>query len=442
MVYLTRKAGPSRTISLVAVGSILSGARLAFGQAVAEPEVDRAGSRAGQGLRHTESFDDYLHGDHATGDWFGLRPKLVERGVTFEASLIADFSKNLRGGLGTAGEAFRHLFDASLTFESEPLLGYKGGKLFVDFQTQAGDNGTELLLGDFQGFSNIDADGLTALYELWYEQILFDGRLRFKLGKLDAAGDFAFVDNGVEFINSSAGADPALLGYPTYPDPATGVLVFVYPVEGLYFGVGAYDGATQDGRPTGMRGPSTFFGKPSDLYLMGEAGLGWEDARGRVGRLGIGVSHHTGTFDVLNGTGRTEDGATAAYLVLDQTLWRENPKDENDNQGFAGFVQFALGEEDVAEADMHAALGATWRGAIPGRDDDILGVMASYVHFSNAAQSAGTFSEDYELAVEAFYKVALTPWVSIKPDLQYIVNPGGNGAEDALVITVRFDATF
>jgi len=50
--------------------------------------------------------------------------------------------------------------------------------------------------------------------------------------------------------------------------------------------------------------------------------------------------------------------------------------------------------------------------------------MLSYVHFSDVARAAGTFTEDYELAVEAFYNIGITPWLSVKPDLQYIVNPG------------------
>ena len=46
-----------------------------------------------------------------------------------------------------------------------------------------------------------------------------------------------------------------------------------------------------------------------------------------------------------------------------------------------------------------------------------------------------------ETAIEAFYKYQLTEFMSIKPDLQYIVNPGGDG-RDAIVAGVRLGMSF
>lgn len=418
-------------------------ARASFAQAIAEPDIDRAGSPAVQGIRQNVGEAHVEAGDRLTGDWFGSRYHLVERGITFEASLIADYSRNLRGGLDTESDAFRHLFDVSLTLESKPLLGYDGGKFFIEFQTESGRNGIDELTGDFQGFDNIDSDGLTSLYECWYEQVLAGGTLRVKVGKLDINGEFAFVQNGSDFIHSSPGADPAIIGYPTYPDPATSFNIFVYPVKGLYLGAGVYDGATQDDHPTGMHGPSTFFGEPSDLFLISEIGYGWDGGPGRLdGRLGVGISHHTGTFDILDKTGHSENGASSAFLTFDQTLWRENPADKSDTQGVRCFIQLGFGEEDIAPVDTHVGSGVVWAGLIPRRDNDDIGLGLSYVHFSHAARNGGFFTEDYELAIELYYKLALTPWLNLKPDLQYIVNPGGNGNPDALVATLRAEVAF
>jgi porin len=55
----------------------------------------------------------------------------------------------------------------------------------------------------------------------------------------------------------------------------------------------------------------------------------------------------------------------------------------------------------------------------------------------------GVFSEDYELAIEAFHRVQLTPWIALKPDVQYIVNPGGDAdLTDAVVGTLRIEVVF
>lgn len=44
----------------------------------------------------------------------------------------------------------------------------------------------------------------------------------------------------------------------------------------------------------------------------------------------------------------------------------------------------------------------------------------------------------HELVVEAVYNAVLTPWLSVQPDLQYVVNPGGDAQlDDAVVVGLR-----
>ncbi len=383
---------------------------------------------------------------HAAGDLLGLRPWMAARGMSLEALIVADLSRNFRGGISTGKETFRHLLEASFILDTAPLFGLEGGTFFVDFQTQDGRHGTEHLVGDFQGFSNIDAPGFTALYELWYEQLFLDGRLRLKLGKIDASNEFAFVEHSGPLINSSAGFSPTLLGFPTYPNPATGAVLFASPVEGLYVGSGLFDGATQAGQPTGTRGPSTLLGAPSDLFLIAEAGLRRTNAGGRLRRAGLGVTHHTGAFDLADGSGATEEGATSYYLVVDQHLEQllgrgPTPEGRVESRGIDGFLQVGSTDDRLSPIDLHAGAGVVWNGFLFGRRADSCGLMGTYVHFGEAARAAGTFVDTYEIAWELFYRLQLTPWLYLKPDLQYIVQPGGAGRADALVGTLRVELT-
>ena len=385
---------------------------------------------------------------HAAGDLLGLRPWLASRGMSLEALVLADLSRNFRGGISTGKETFRHLLEVSFTLATEPLFGFAGGTFFVDFQTQEGRHGTETLVGDFQGFSNIDAPGFTALYELWYEQVFLGGRLRLKLGKIDANNEFAFVEHGGPLINSSAGFSPTILGFPTYPNPATGAVLFGSPVESLYVGGGLFDGATQAGQPTGTRGPSTLFGEPSDLFLIAEAGVRRTTASGRLRRAGLGVTHHTGTFDRLDGgggTGATAEGATSYYLVLDQHLERQPGQPPAGARPASptidGFLQLGYTDDRLSPVDLHTGGGVVWNGYLFERRADSFGVMGTYVRFGDAARAAGTFVDNYEFAWELFYRFELTPWLHLRPDLQYIVHPGGVGNPDAFVGTLRVELT-
>lgn len=53
------------------------------------------------------------------------------------------------------------------------------------------------------------------------------------------------------------------------------------------------------------------------------------------------------------------------------------------------------------------------------------------------------FDESFELIIESFYKIQCNSFLSIKPVLQYVVNPGGNSdLDNAFVPGLRVDASF
>lgn len=104
------------------------------------------------------------------------------------------------------------------------------------------------------------------------------------------------------------------------------------------------------------------------------------------------------------------------------------------------FAQYAKTDDAISAIDTHIAGGAEFTGLLAGRPKDISGLMASYVGFSDAP--GADFVADYELAVEAFYGIRPVPWFELKPDMQYIINPGGRGIDDALVGTLRARLAF
>jgi len=46
-----------------------------------------------------------------------------------------------------------------------------------------------------------------------------------------------------------------------------------------------------------------------------------------------------------------------------------------------------------------------------------------------------------ETAIEVFYKARVSPWISLEPELQYIIAPSGIHP-DALVVGLRFQLDF
>lgn len=397
----------------------------------------------------------WLEWDHAAGDVGGLRTALDDAGISLHVVYTLDWSTVFSGGVSRRA-ATDTLLDITVEADLETLVGVSGASVFFNYYSTDGRG--QGRAGDFQGWSNIEtAENDDQIGELWFQQRLLDDRLRIKIGKVDANTEFAYVESASEFLNSSAGFSPTIAFLPTYPDPATGVLGFVEPCSWLYVGAGLFDGAAGDGVRTGPSGPGTFFGddRSSDWFVIGEAGVKWRSLptseRGgpwwQRGRAAIGCWAQTGTLERFDGS--SGSGTRGMYLLAEQQVWAAEPASNGEfgegapsgsDRGVWMFMQFGRADERISEAGTHVGLGLTLNGTLPGRGSDVAGVYLSWVDLSNEPNAG--FDSD-ETAVEVFYKVQVAPWFSMKPDVQFIRNPGGDSSIDTTVVgAIRFEITF
>ncbi len=376
--------------------------------------------------------------ERVTGDWAGARTSLEERGLTFAGSYTFEWSSVWDGGL-KRGASTRSLLDLNMTLSLEKAFSWRGGTVYIDFYSTDGRGGN-LDVGALQGPSNLETDAnVDQIAEAWFEQVFGEGGLRVKFGKIDANSEFAFIESAGEFLNASAGVHPTIIGIPTYPDPAMGVVVQGSPLEWLTISGGFFDGASAvDGVATGRNSPVTFFSsdRSDDYFLIGEVAAGWAFEGQRTGHIGVGLWHHTGEFEKFDGG--TTSGTTGFYAMLDQRLAARDEADAESDRGLYVFGQFGYASEEVSEIHIHVAAGVSLLGTFPGRDADAAGLYVSYAGISDKSGLG-----EYETAFELFYRLQLTPWASIKPDIQFIVNPGGDsGIDDALVGSLRFEVVF
>jgi porin len=365
-----------------------------------------------------------------TGDWAGVRARLADTGVEVGASLWFDVYNIASGGLERETSTGSYL-DLLATFDLETLCGLEQAAIVANAYAINGTNPSDHA-GDFQYFSNIaNTDHVEQLGQLFYEQYLFDEQLRIKLGKTDANAEFAVVQNGLEFVSSSAGFSPTIFAMPTYPNPATCVSAFYDPSEHWHFGAGVWDGAANAGFSTGSRGPSTFFGSPSDLFLIAEGNYLWSAGEDELaGRVALGGWHHTGDFATFSGG--NDEGSGGLYAICEQELSRVG------DGTLASFLQYGSADEDVSDCDRHLGAGVTLTGCC-GRADDAVGFYFSQAHFSEAA---GTTASS-ENVFEVFYRCQARSWLVVKPDVQYITDPGGDESVDpALALTLRLQIDF
>ena len=371
-----------------------------------------------------------------TGGWAGTRQKLQDAGITIGSTLTLEGFSNFRGGIDTAHLVGASTFDLNVALDTGKRFGLQGGEFYVDLEDHAFRNPSTALVGDLQVFDKQNTPPYLQIFELWYQQKLFDEKLRIKIGKVDANTEFSVIDNGLPFISSSTQVSPTVFVFPTTPDPMPSVNVFFTPNETYFAGFGSYYANRTDRFGDIVDDPAKIQASEYGAFLIGETGLKWHEAPvlELPGNLKLGEWGQTGTFTRFDGI--QQQGTYGTYAILDQTLWQ--PKGEPDSgRGVRTFLEYGQTQNDINIIDRHIGGGVTWTGPIDSRSGDIIGVSPQYAHIPAGAD----LPHAYELAIESFYQWQLTPWAYVQPDLQYIVNPGGKYS-DALVATLRLQITF
>ena len=138
-------------------------------------------------------------------------------------------------------------------------------------------------------------------------------------------------------------------------------------------------------------------------------------------------------------TGKVRRDDAGFYLTCDQMILKEN-KDPEDAQGLGLFTRYGWAGSKVNDVTNFWSAGLHYQGLLPDREEDVLGLGFAQGFFSNRASD---FTDDYESVWELYYKAQLTAWMALSPDIQYVTNPGGDGAAaDALVFAFRAQIAF
>ena len=381
------------------------------------------------------TIKDVTEEDHFSNNIWGLHDRLEEKlGLSFEIVYLQDMFWNTRGGISTCdtGE-YPRLLGLHLELDTAKAGLWANGTFFLSLEHYSGKSPSNHV-GDWQMLDNIDSDRMNQVSEFWYKHSFLDNKLWLKLGKMEANADFSYIETGIEFINSSAGLIPTV-PIPSYPDQDWGAVIGIEPAAlfGCTFGI--YQAEIDGSRSVGhtidnLRGPMVIV-EPSFKYNLGEL----------PGAINIGGWWNGRDFEAYHrhpGIHENDGKAWGFYGFCQQQLWRENPGEKDDSQGIGLFAQYGWAPKDRFEVEDYAGGGFRWQGAIPGRDDDVLGLGAFNVYFSDRAGHR----EHAETAVEFFYKAQLTGWLAVQPDLQYITNPGGDIDKNALVLGGRVEFVF
>ena len=416
-----------------------------------------------------------------TGDWGGLRPYLERKGVVFNLGYTNDFLANVRGGIGP-GSVLIGVFQPQLDIDLEKLLGWQGGHFHTHGLVTHGPFFSQTYLGNILAVSNLEAGPVARLYSLWYEHSAFNDLLNVRFGLMSADSQFLqsktasnFINNGISWPTFLAANLPA--GGPAYPLPDPGVRVRIKPTDELAFQAAVFSGDPSGGDGSNQSQPlptGTVFSFRGGAFIIAEASYlpnQGKNANGLPGAYRIGGWWHTSPrfgdqrFDntgqslaspTSTGIPLNHTGDQGFYGVIDQMLYRV-PGTED--QGLSAFLRAGGVPNDRNLISFYADGGLLYKGLVPRRPDDKVGIAAAYARVGNNArgldQDIGFFGNflypvrSGETAIEMMYQAQLAPWWMLQPELQYIIRPGGGVLNpdgsfrpNALVIAVRSSVNF
>jgi porin len=338
-------------------------------------------------------------------------------------------------------------------------------------------------VGNLANVSSINGRPAVRLYNAWLQQNLASDAVSIRAGLMNVDAEFFVSPTASLFVNSTFGW-PAIMaldlpgGGPAYPLSAPGVRVRLQPTPEL-----AMMAAIFSGDPTGQDGSNsqsvmqpggTVVSFSGGVLAIAEADLSLnqgKDAKGVPITLKIGGWYHSSTRffdqqfdnDGLSLADPDSDdeplehaGDWGMYGIVDTMLYAAPG---GDGAGLSAFARVAGAPDDENLVSFYADGGLTYKGLLPQRKDDTVGIAVAYLRISNSARSLDLDMRQFgdllvpvrnrEIVLELSYQAQVTPWWTLQPDMQGILSPGGGVANanghvrpDALLVGLRTTVTF
>lgn len=390
------------------------------------------------------AFDS--QGQYLLGDWNGKRTELAQQGIKFEANLLTDTAYLADGGRNEGADP---LTSAQLwlgtQLDMEKLAGWDGVTVrAVATARQGQSTSVRDLQGDAAQWANVQGtfgrgNQDSRLTELSIEKNYKEQGLSIKAGRLGLGMDFnvmacdfastAFCAaqmgkwQGNIWMNTPVAQWGARVKQQLNPDVAVQVGVYEFNPDN---GNGVKEGqgwSLDTDNADGVTIPAEVIWTPKSLV------------NGLPGSYRVGGMYNTAD-DVANqkdvATGEGKNRTFAGWLAVEQQLTSTG----NGRQGLHSFANFTWHDRDTNKVDNSQQLGLKYIGLVDSQPNDILGLAVNRVHVNDRfADSRPVYDASAEYNIELNYSYNATKWLMLRPNLQYVINPGSsNKVDNALVL--------
>ena len=404
--------------------------------------------------------------DHLLGDWGGLRSALHDRGVDLQLTYFSEPAYNAAGGDEHLAR-YADQFTGDASFNLDKLFGWPQAIFKITLTDRNGDNlSADANLHVLNEVQEVYGRGnILRLTELSLEQVLFNGLLDVKLGRLGVGG--SFYNWSCQFMNLTfCGELPGNIVSTWYNWPVSqwGTRVRLRLSEDMKIEAGFYQ--------VNPRNLENDYG--TSLTFSG--GIGWMIplefdwapgfAGGRLpGTYRFGAWYDTsrqpdvflaanGQPQVLNPTlpPLLRDAESGVYVNAQQQLTGHGANSRN----LSVFFNWVEADHNTATVTELLSVGLFYTGVFRARPLDMFGFAVGrtqvnprvaegqrLINSSGGALAKPVPVQNAEYPCEVFYNFNIRPWLSVSPVLQYISHPGGSSAySDVVILGANIGVTF
>ncbi|MGO4476985.1 carbohydrate porin [Massilia sp. 2TAF26] len=389
-----------------------------------------------------------------TGDWGGARARYLDAGVNFRGDYVSETFANVSGGL-KRGSTYAQQLRLGADVDMGRLAGWSGATLHLTINDRRGAGVSADYIGNRLPVQEVYGGPYTRLSEASYEQNLLGDRLNLRLGYFAMGNDLGGMAIGCQLVNAAFCAHPLSLsgnsGWYNYPNARWGAAVRYSLGPELLFRTGLFQDNPRLGdrrnafRPFAAGTAGVML--PLELeYAPGSAPHG--DAL--PGHYKLGVFYDTADAK-RQGEAGTVNGRYGVYLLADQMILR----DGHGGRGLSVFGQFTANPRASAQITRWVAAGLVKTGTFAGRDTDTvaLGLVHAQVNprlrevaaLSNLDDGGYAAPPAGESVVELSYGVQPRPWLGVRADVQYVVQPGAfsyRSTRNALAVGTQLKLAF
>ena len=374
-----------------------------------------------------------------SGDWGGLRNELAAKGVTLDMSLTQAAQGIVHGGKQTGWQYSGGRGDLNLHLDTGKLGLWPGG--FFNLEAEGnfipadklsksinGRSGALMPVNSSQIYPTPAGDNFN-LPALNFSQFL-SPYFGLTIGKFatitSSSGDmneFAHGKGDTQFMNAAFNVNPVLLTTVPYSTLGTGLVVL--PTKDPNQAIVTFLVLSSTGRAS-TSGFDDLDG--NNLTLTGE-GRVRTDFFGLTGHQLFGAIFSNRNFSSIdqsarfvfeNGAFEGKKGSWNIHYNFDQYFYE--PK-KGSGEGIGIFGRFGVSDGNPNFMQFFYSLGIGGKGVIPNRHNDRYGFGFYYID-TNSPELQGIFNTTKllrdEYGFEAFYNVAIGPWLMVTPDIQVV----------------------